>query len=87
MATLAQDQNVPGDQESQIAAVLEYRYGDGLVYLPRNHPRLLNTLSRKNGFIDAGGYMTRKGRVLLARYYFSCISSLLTLLYFLYKAL
>ncbi|MCH7695125.1 MAG: hypothetical protein IIB73_02345 [Proteobacteria bacterium] len=37
---MAQDQNVPGDQASQIAAVLEYRYGDGLVYLPRNHPRL-----------------------------------------------
>ncbi len=71
MATLAQDQNVPGDQESQIAAVLEYRYGDGLVYLPRNQPKTLYTLARKNGFIDAEGYLTRKGRVLLARYHLS----------------
>lgn len=71
MARLAQDHNEPDDQESQIAAVLEYRYGDGLVYLPRHQPKTLYTLARKNGFINAEGYMTRKGRVLLARYHFS----------------
>lgn len=56
--------------ESQIAALLEYRYGDGLVYLPSNGPKALYGLATQRGFIDAEGYLTRKGRVLLARYHY-----------------
>ncbi|MFQ5660174.1 MAG: hypothetical protein ACE5GZ_07085 [Gammaproteobacteria bacterium] len=58
-------------QESQIAEILEFRFGDGLVYLPRHRPQAIYSLARKNGFIDAEGYLTRKGRVLLARYHYA----------------
>ena len=53
--------------EHQIASILEYRFGDGLVYLPRNKPNYLYFLAKKLGFIDVEGYLTRKGRSLLAR--------------------
>jgi hypothetical protein len=57
--------------EQQIAMILEYRFGDGQVYLPRNNSNHLYFLAKKLGFIDIEGYLTRKGRSLLARYYFS----------------
>ena len=47
--------------ESDIAKVLQFRYGDGLVYLPRNQPESLFKI----------GYLTRKGRYLIAKYQFS----------------
>ena len=56
------------EPESQIATILEYRYGDGLVYLPRHKPSSLYTEAKSKGFIDADGYVTRKGRALIARY-------------------
>jgi hypothetical protein len=55
--------------EAQIAAVLEHRYGDGQIYLPRSSPRTMMVLAQAHGFIDAEGYITRKGRALLARYH------------------
>jgi len=54
--------------ESQIATILQYRYGDGLVYLPRNQSKSLYIRARQLGFIDAEGYLTRKGRTLVARF-------------------
>ena len=57
--------------ESDIAKVLEHRYGDGLVYLPRHQPETLFKLAKNKGFIDQEGYLTRKGRSLLAKYQFS----------------
>lgn len=57
--------------EARIAQVLEHRYGDGLVYLPKEWPGQLLSLARQFGFIDAEGYLTRKGRALLARYHFA----------------
>ena len=57
--------------EHQIASILEFRFGDGLVYLPRNNPNHLYSLAKKLGFIDVEGYLTRKGRNLLARTNFS----------------
>lgn len=56
--------------ESQIAALLEDRFGDGLVYLPKNRSRALYSLARRHGFIDQEGYLTRKGRTLIARYHY-----------------
>jgi hypothetical protein len=56
--------------EARIARLLEHRYGDGLVYLPREWPEQLLGMARQFGFIDAEGYLTRKGRTLLARYHF-----------------
>ena len=57
--------------ESDIAKILQHRYGDGLVYLPTNQPESLLRMAKKHGFIDGEGYLTRKGRYLLARYQFS----------------
>ena len=55
--------------ERQIAELLECRFGDGMVYLPKTKPRQLLHVAVINGFIDAEGYLTRKGRILLARYF------------------
>lgn len=57
-----------GISEQEIASVLEFRFGDGLVYLPKSRPNYLYSVAKKSGFIDADGYLTRKGRILLARY-------------------
>ena len=56
-------------EDCQIAELLEYRYGDGMVYLPSNGPKALYGLATQRGFIDAEGYLTRKGRALLARFH------------------
>lgn len=55
--------------ENEIAQLLECHYGDGMVYLPRIKPRYLLSLAVKQGFIDTEGYLTRKGRILLARHF------------------
>ena len=65
---------IPGDKtstvpEDQIAAVLDHQFGRGLARLPRKRTGQLMTLARQHGFIDAEGYLTRKGRALLARYH------------------
>ena len=57
--------------ESDIAKVLQYHYGDGLVYLPSHQPESLFKIARNKGFIDQEGYLTRKGRYLIAKYQFS----------------
>ena len=58
------------DMEPEIAKILEHRYGDGLVYLSRQQPESLLKLAKNRGFIDQEGYLTRKGRSLLAKYHF-----------------
>ena len=57
--------------EAQIAQILQHRYGDGMVYLPKNAPRAVYSKAMERGFVDPDGYLTRKGRVLLARYQFT----------------
>ena len=54
-------------EERQMAELLECRYGDGMVYLPRTRPRQLLSIAKNSGFIDAEAYLTRKGRILLSR--------------------
>jgi translation initiation factor 2 beta subunit (eIF-2beta)/eIF-5 len=61
--------NLEQKTESDIAKALEYRYGDGLVYLPKHQPESLYKLAAKEGFVDQEGYLTRKGRSLLAKYH------------------
>jgi len=68
MSAIEQDVAQQEAAESQIATILQYRYGDGLVYLPRHKPKSLYTQAIQDGFIDAEGYLTRKGRTLIARY-------------------
>ena len=55
-------------RDARIAAVLHYRYGDGFVYLPKNRSMDLYLLARQIGYIDGQGYLTGKGRALLARF-------------------
>ena len=57
--------------EPEIARILEHRYGDGMVYLPKQLPETLLNLAKNRGFIDQEGYLTRKGRGLLAKYHFT----------------
>jgi hypothetical protein len=53
--------------ESAIAKLLDHRYGDGIVYEPRHRARGLLQAAIAGGFVSEEGYMTRKGRALLAR--------------------
>ena len=68
MAETQQTNTDQQTQDAQIAAVLHYRYGDGLVYLPKNRFMDLYLQARNIGYIDGEGYLTRKGRALLARF-------------------
>lgn len=57
--------------ESQIAAMLDARFGDGLTtYQPKISSRLLFKKAVDMGFMDDEGYLTRKGRSLLTKYRF-----------------
>jgi hypothetical protein len=60
-----------GDRISatEIVKVLSNRFGDGVVYLSRNMPRRIYNLAMKRGFISPEGYVTRKGRTLLAQFH------------------
>lgn len=53
--------------ESAIAELLDHRYGDGIVYEPRHLRRGLLQAAIAGGFVSEKGFMTRKGRALLAR--------------------
>ncbi len=59
------------DIESDIARVLGFRYGDGLVYLPKHQPESAFKKAKTEGYIDQEGYLTRKGRSLLAKHQFA----------------
>lgn len=65
---MAAEQAQSQEPENQIAMILHYRYGDGTVYLPRHRPSSMYSEAKSRGFIDADGYVTRKGRALIARY-------------------
>ena len=56
--------------ESEIAAMLEARFGDGLMYLSRNNSRSLYQKALEMGYVDQEGYLTRKGRTLLTYHRF-----------------
>lgn len=58
----------PEIEESQIAALLQSRFGDGQVYLSRHLPVTLLEVAVRYGFVDADGYLTRRGRMLMSRY-------------------
>lgn len=69
MSALLQSSLEPEAPESQIAMILQYRYGDGLVYLPKhNKSGTLYSEAKLRGYIDTEGYVTRKGRALIAQY-------------------
>ena len=53
--------------ETAIARLLDHRYGDGIVYEPRQSQRGLLQAAIAGGFVSEEGFVTRKGRALLAR--------------------
>jgi hypothetical protein len=57
-------------EETQIAALLQCRFGDGMAYLPRHLTALVESATRY-GFLDPDGLLTRRGRSLLARHQFA----------------
>ena len=68
MAVTQQMITDPETRDARIAAVLQYRYVDGLVCLPRNRFMGLYLQAREIGYIDGAGYLTGSGRALLARF-------------------
>lgn len=57
------------DQDQAIARLIARRYGDGGVYVPRQQPRrsvLKDAIA--GGFVSEDGFITSKGRRLLARF-------------------
>jgi hypothetical protein len=62
-----QYQNQAG-RDQAIARLLSFRYGDGGIYVPRHAPEsalLRDALA--SGFVSEDGFVTRKGRRLLAK--------------------
>lgn len=59
------------DRERAIARLLARRYGDGGIYLPRQtrQPSALRD-AIDGGFVSVDGFVTRKGRQLLAQFNF-----------------
>jgi len=57
------------DFQMAIARVIACRYGDGGLYLPRERePAAALALAMRAGFVSEDGFVTRKGRSLLARF-------------------
>lgn len=56
--------------EQQIALALRYKHGEQAVMIPSKKPDSLISAAIDRGFIDTEGYITRKGRALIARYSF-----------------
>ena len=59
------------EREHAIARLIAYRYGDGGIYLPRQacHSDALED-AIAGGFVSEDGFVTRKGRQLLAQFDF-----------------
>jgi hypothetical protein len=60
-------QGTKQDLERQVAGLLANRYGDGTLYLARTGERGLLNIAIQRGFVSEEGFVTRKGRALLAR--------------------
>ena len=59
-------QEESGNEELELVELLSRRFGDGQVYLPEGSSRALYLQAVENGYINDEGYLTRKGRVLVA---------------------
>ena len=58
----------PQELEDRLAGLLAHRYGDGTVYLPRTGTEGLFDIAVRAGLVSEEGFVTRKGRALLARH-------------------
>ena len=64
---LMEIQGLSFDLEHRVAGLLANRYGDGTLYLSKASANGLLDLAIKSGFVSDEGFVTRKGRALLAR--------------------
>ena len=55
-------------EEASLAALLERRYGDGLVYLQCREDRLLLKKAVRMGLVTDDGYVTAQGKRYAATY-------------------
>ncbi len=60
--------NAPNEVE--IASVLRHHYGDGDLYVPEGTPESVVYKAIALGYLSEDGYLTRKGRDLLAQHEF-----------------
>jgi hypothetical protein len=51
-----------------MVALLRHHYGDGGVYVPEGGARRVFVAATRLGYISEDGYLTRKGRELLAKH-------------------
>lgn len=72
MAPEAVTRSIPFSQVEQpgpqLAEVLSHHYGDGFVYLVSAGLEAWYKLAVEKGYVSDDGYLTRKGRALLASY-------------------
>ncbi|MGH8520129.1 MAG: hypothetical protein ACREU9_01525 [Gammaproteobacteria bacterium] len=54
----------------EIASVLRHHYGDGDLYVPEGTPESVVYKAIALGYLSEDGYLTRKGRDLLAQHEF-----------------
>jgi len=52
----------------EMIRVLSHHYGDGTIYLPSEKQRSIYDIAVERGLINEEGYLTRKGRIFLARH-------------------
>jgi hypothetical protein len=58
-------------EETQIAAALRCQFADGTDCLPRHVISRLLEMAVASGFVDHDGFLTRRGRLLLARHHYA----------------
>jgi hypothetical protein len=75
MASEKMNEGIPSSQsqsaEPQIAEILSHHYGDGFVYLVNASLEAWYKLAVEKGYVSDDGYLTRKGRALLASYHYA----------------
>lgn len=69
-SALSVDQDELVTIQTQIMELLQFRYGDGAIYISKhiqNHFHRILTLANRYDYVSEEGYITRKGRLLLAK--------------------
>ncbi len=67
--SLENSTHVEGFSVSEMTELLAHHFGDGIVYLPAGEDQnSLYSVAVENAYINEEGYLTRKGRIFLARH-------------------
>ncbi|MGH8660029.1 MAG: hypothetical protein ACREV4_16595 [Gammaproteobacteria bacterium] len=75
MASETMTESIPSSQaqvpEPQLVEILSHHYGDGFVYLLNASLEAWYKVAIAKGYVSDDGYLTRKGRALLASYHYA----------------